>query len=256
MNYADITVNDPNPLKRWLQRRRLTDALVTIKGPRHTPLRVLDIGAGDGELVLQMVRVASVEPVIYEPTPSLMAQAREKLAGLDGVVFTDTLDALTSMSFDYVFCLEVFEHLPQQETVETITQIDRLLKPGGHVVIGVPHELFLPALAKGLFRATRRYGDYDASPRNVLLAVLGRPPHQRPVGEIAPGLPYHFYHLGFDYRVLARFLKRRLQLRRKWFSPFPALGAILNSEVYFMFTKPLSTKPRRTGAAKKGRALE
>jgi SAM-dependent methyltransferase len=251
VNYADITVNDPNPFKRWLQRRRLMDALVTIKGPRHTPLRVLDIGAGDGELVLQMVRVASVEPVIYEPTPALMAQAREKLAGLDGVVFTATLDSLTSGSFDYVFCLEVFEHLPQKETVETITQIDRLLKPGGHAVIGVPHELFLPALVKGLFRAGRRYGDFDASPRNVLLAVLGRPPHQRPIGEIAPGLPYHFYHLGFDYRVLARFLQRRLQLRRKWFSPFPVLGAMLNSEVYFMFTKP-----QRTGAAKKGRALE
>jgi hypothetical protein len=51
--------------------------------------------------------------------------------------------------------------------------------------------------------------------------------------------------------VLARFLQRRLQLRRKWFSPLPALGAILNAEVYFMFTKP-----QRTGAARKGRALE
>ncbi len=251
MKYEDITVDDPNPLKRWMQRRRLTDALITIRGPRHTPLRVLDIGAGDGELVLQMVRVASVEPVIYEPTPSLMAQAREKLAGLDGVEFADTLASLTSGSFDYVFCLEVFEHLPQKETVETIAHIDRLLKPGGHAVIGVPLELFMPALVKGLFRASRRYGEYDARPRNVMLATLGRPPHQRPVGEISPGLPYHFFHLGFDYRVLERFLKRRLQLRRKWFSPFPALGAFLNSEAYFLFAKP-----ERSGAAKAERALE
>lgn len=251
MKYADITVDDPNPLKRWLQRRRLADALITIKGPRYKPLRVLDIGAGDGELVRQMVGVASVEPVIYEPTPSLMAQAREKLAGLDGVAFADTLDSLASGSFDYVFCLEVLEHLPQKETVETIAQIDRLLQPGGHAVVGVPHELYLPALLKGVFRAARRYGDYDAKPGNVLLAALGRPPHQRPVGEIAPGLPYHFHHLGFDYRVLERFLKRRLTLRRKWFSPLPTFGAILNAEVYFLFMKP-----QRSGAAKAGRARE
>ena len=260
MKYADITVDDPNPVKRWLQRRRLADALVAIRGAQaDSPLRVLDIGAGDGELVLQMSRVVSIDAVIYEPTPSLMAQAREKLADLDGVVFTDNLDSIVSGTCDYVFCLEVFEHLPRKETVATIAQIERLLKPGGSAVIGVPHELFMPALVKGVFRAWRRYGDYDANPGNVLLAMLGRPPHARPVAEISPGLPYHFHHLGFDYRALERFLNRRLQLAKRWFSPFPGLGAVFNSEVYYLFGKPFGEpfgKPQRSGAAVAARAGE
>jgi SAM-dependent methyltransferase len=184
-----------------------------------------------------MVNVASIEASVYEPTPSLVAEAREKLAGLDSVVFTDSLDSVESGIFDYVFCLEVFEHLPERETVEAIAEIHRLLKPDGIAVIGVPHELFLPALLKGLFRMCRRYGDFDASASNIFAAVLGRPPLRRPIAEISPGIPYHFHHLGFDYRALERTLQQHLQLAKKWFSPFPILGAALNSEVYFLLRK-------------------
>ena len=184
-----------------------------------------------------MAGVAAVDASVYEPTPSLAAQAREKLAGLKSVVFTNSLDSVESGIFDYVFCLEVFEHLTETKTVEAIGEIHRLLRPDGVAVIGVPHELFLPALLKGLFRMCRRYGDFDASPNNILSAVLGSPPSQRPIGEISPGLPYHFHHLGFDYRVLERMLQERFQLAKKWFSPFPILGAALNSEVYFLLRK-------------------
>jgi SAM-dependent methyltransferase len=164
-----------------------------------------------------------------------MAEAREKLATLDSVAFADNLDAVESGSFDYVFCLEVFEHLPEKETVEAIAEIHRLLKHDGVAVIGVPHELFLPALLKGLFRMSRRYGDFDARPANVLGATLGRAPTQRPVAEISPGFQYHFHHLGFDYRKLEQNFQERFQLAGKWFSPFPVLGAALNSEVYLLF---------------------
>jgi hypothetical protein len=68
-----------------------------------------------------------------------------------------------------------------------IAAIHRLLKPAGIAVIGVPHELFLPALFKGLFRASRRYGEFDAIPGNIFKALTGRPPLQRPVAEIHPG---------------------------------------------------------------------
>jgi hypothetical protein len=111
------------------------------------------------------------------------------------------------------------------------------LKPDGFAVIGVPHELFLPAMLKGLFRMFRRYGDFDARPGNILAAFRGRPPIQRPIAELSPGVSYHSHHLGFDYRTLERLLKEKFQLVEKWFSPFPILGAALNSEVYFVLSK-------------------
>jgi SAM-dependent methyltransferase len=236
MKYSDITIRDRNPVKRWLQRRRFADALGVLRDARPgIRLRVLDYGAGDGELVRQMVGLADIEALVFEPTPGLMAEAREKLATLDSVAFADNLDAIESGSFDYVFCLEVFEHLPERETVAAIAEIHRLLKHEGVAVVGVPHELFVPALLKGLFRMSRRYGDFDARPANVLGAIRGRAPTQRPVAEISPGFRYHFHHLGFDYRKLEQNFQERLQLAGKWFSPFPILGAALNSEVYLLF---------------------
>jgi SAM-dependent methyltransferase len=238
MAYADITTRDSNPIKRWLQRRRFTDALAVLAHADATAkLRVLDFGAGDGELVRQMVATTSVEPWVYEPTPSLMAEAREKLAAFGSVRFADDLGLIESQSFDCIFSLEVFEHLPEKETALALAEIHRLLKPAGIAVIGVPHELFLPALFKGVFRASRRYGEFDAIPGNIFKALTGHPPLQRPVAEIHPGLRYHFHHLGFDFRVLEHTLMQDFQLRRKWFSPVPMLGAVLNSEVYFLLQK-------------------
>jgi SAM-dependent methyltransferase len=238
MSYADITTHDPNPIKRWLQGRRFVDALKVLKGARaRNRLHVLDYGAGNGELVRRMAGVASVDATVFEPTPSLMAEARQNLAHLDSVVFAQRLDSVESGTFDYVFCLEVFEHLPEKETLAAIAEIHRLLKRDGIAVVGVPHELFLPAVLKGLFRMCRRYGTFDARPGNVLAALCGRPPRQRPAAEISPGFSYHYYHLGFDYRTLERRLRRHFQLAQKWFSPVPLLGAALNSEVYFMLTK-------------------
>lgn len=238
MAYADITTKDRNPVKRWLQRRRFDDALAVLRNAHATTaLRILDFGAGDGELIRQIVNAISVEAWVYEPTPSLMAEAREKLESFGSVRFADDLKVIKSESFDYIFSLEVFEHLPDEETKSAIDEIHRLLKPAGTAVIGVPHELFLPALLKGLFRATRRYGEFDATPQNVFKALTGRPPLHRPVAQIYPGLRYYFHHLGFDYRVLERRLNLRLQLQKKWFSPVPVFGSILNSEVYFMLRK-------------------
>jgi SAM-dependent methyltransferase len=238
MAYADLTTRDSNLIKRWLHRRRFADAVAVVASAhRQDRPRILDFGAGDGELVRQIGEIASVDAVVYEPAASLMVEAKQKLAGVESVQFADSLAQLEDATFDYVFCLEVFEHLPGRETAEAIAGIDRMLKPGGVAVIGVPHELYLPALLKGLFRMARRYGEFDARIGNICAAALGRPPAQRPVAEISPGVPFHFHHLGFDYRALEVLLRERFQLARRWFSPFPVAGAALNSEVYYLLRK-------------------
>lgn len=238
MTYADLTTRDRNPVKRWLQNRRLADALKVLRAaPAGDRLRILDFGAGNGELVRRMSGIASIDAWVYEPTPALMAEAQENLAGLDAVRFVHNLDSVEPGTFDHVFCLEVFEHLPEQETTAALQAIHRLLKHNGRAVIGVPHELFLPALFKGLFRMARRHGDFDARPDHVLSAFLGRPPSERPIAEIFPGARFHLHHLGFDHRALQRRLREPFQLLDRYFSPCPMLGAVLNSEVYFVLGK-------------------
>ena len=153
MDYADYTINDPNPLKRWIQRRRYSDAVDVVRnlfGSRR--IRILDFGAGNGELVRQISKVRTVEAWVFEPTAALMAQARKNLSGLESVSFVTETRSLQSGYFDCIFCLEVFEHLPKAESQAAFSEMHRLLASQGFILIGVPHEIFLPALVNCIQR--------------------------------------------------------------------------------------------------------
>jgi hypothetical protein len=84
---------------------------------------------------------------------------------------------------------------------------------------------------------TRRYGAFDARPKNVLLAALGMPPQERPVGLLPPDVEVHHEHMGFDHRVFRRALAERFALVKASASPFPVLGTAVNPEAYFVVRK-------------------
>jgi SAM-dependent methyltransferase len=236
-SYSDITIHAKSPIKSYLQRRRLRDALCVLDdlGERF-PGKLLDFGAGNGELTRMIAgRFPHAEVFCYEPAPDLFEEARQNLRGIDNVVLVSSLDQLKGLRFRYVFCLEVFEHLPPRETVRAIRAINRLLANRGTTVVGVPNELFLPALLKGLFRMRGRYGAYDARFGNVFRAAIGRPPGKRPRREIAPGLPYHFHHMGFDHRKLRLTLSETFEVVRQFGSPIRS--ELLASEIYLILEK-------------------
>jgi SAM-dependent methyltransferase len=246
--YSDITVNDRNPVKRRIQRKRLEDA-VSALGDLDAGFsgRFLDFGGGSGELSKLLARAFPKARVFcYEPAPALFEEARRNLAGLRNAVPVPSTEQLGSRRFDHAFCLEVFEHLSPRHILDAALEVKRRLKRDGLFVVGVPNELFAPALVKGVFRMTRRYGDYDARPSNVLRAAVGRPPKDRPVRRIATGFPYHFHHTGFDYRELRELLCGPFDLVRQFGSPV-RFGVPLNPEVYFVFRRPNYRLP--TGAA-------
>ena len=235
--YSDITIGDKNPAKRFLQRRRLRDAISVLDGlDDHFSGSFLDFGGGSGELSRLLARrFPNAGVYCYEPMPGIFEEARRNLSDQENVTLVSDREELRGLAFEYVFCLEVFEHLPRRQTARTVRTVDRLLKEKGVFVVGVPNELFLPALVKGLFRMKRRYGTYDARPRNILRAAIGRPPARRPVRMISDSLPYHFHHLGFDHRRL------RTQLSET-FDPVDEFGSptknqLFSTEIYFVLAK-------------------
>jgi SAM-dependent methyltransferase len=237
MPYADITRNDRNAIKRFLQRRRLADA-ISLAQSSAPPRKIIDFGAGDGELCrLLAKRFPETEIFCYEPTPSLRHEAAALLKDIPSVAICATVEELPAAEADLLFCMEVFEHLPDRQTAEALAAIHGLLTPDGVAVIGVPMEVFAPAIAKGLFRMTRRFGEFDANARNILRAAAGRPPSDRPVIELSDGAPYHQPHLGFDHRRLRRQLEEKFVIRRTVGSPARIFPAWLNSEVYFLLEK-------------------
>jgi PPOX class probable F420-dependent enzyme len=238
MRYSEITFDTRNPIKRYVQRRRLRDALSVLDDlDERFAGKFLDYGGGSGELSRMIAgRFPRAEVFCYEPAPELFQEAEQNLSGLENVVLVSSLEEIKGLKFHYVFCLEVFEHLPRRQTARAIRAINRSLAKGGTAIVGVPNELFLPALLKGLFRMTRRYGAYDARPGNVFRAAIGRPPHRRPVKEIAPGLPYHFHHVGFDYRELRLTLSETFEVVGQFGSLIRS--ELLASEVYLVLEKP------------------
>jgi SAM-dependent methyltransferase len=237
MSYSNATFNDKNPIKRWLQRRRLVVA-ARIVDVRLNPQCVLDFGAGNGELCkLIALRFPKAKIVCYEPKPSYMGEARKNLADLPQVQFCTDVAELADGSVDLIFCLEVFEHLPKTQTEDAFRQFNRLLSSDGSAVIGVPVEIGIPALYRGIFRMSRRFGEFDASIKNILLAALCSPPKERPVIDVAPGFPFHVRHMGFDHRSLQSLLHERFRLQKVITSPFSIFGVWLNSEVNFLVQK-------------------
>lgn len=235
--YADITLGDRNPVKRYLQKRRLEDAVSIVEDlyPGFAGT-FLDFGGGDGALsALVAGRFPEAGVYCYEPAPSIFEEARQNLSRLDRVTLVSDRRDLRGTKFDLVFCLEVFEHLPARQTAKTVRIVGRLLADGGVFVVGVPNELFFPALVKGMFRMTRRYGAHDARFGNVLRAVVGRPPAERPARRISRGLPYHFHHLGFDHRKLRGLLHRTFDPVREFGSPVDS--ELFGTEVYFVMQK-------------------
>ena len=238
MSYADITFCDQNPIKRWLQQRRLADA-IRLTAHFQNINTVLDFGAGNGELSKRLINFfPQAHIVCYEPTVDLMVEAQKNAGKFQQIRFVSDMEAVSEESVDLLYCLEVFEHLPVNEAEAAFSLIHSALRHGGIAIMGVPIEVHLPALYKGIFRMTRRFGDFDARLGNVLRATAGFPPQSRPINEIATGWWYHPHHLGFDYRRFRAWLKsQHLMILKQSASPLPILGAWINPEIYFIVQK-------------------
>jgi hypothetical protein len=109
-----------------------------------------------------------------------------------------------------------------------------MLSDAGHLVVGVPIETGIPALYKGLFRMSRRYGAFDATLKNVLACVMGRPPLDFPMDELTDGRGYSHYHVGFDHRAFQLALSATFDIKVMSAAPVPMLGPHINPEVYFL----------------------
>lgn len=97
--------------------------------------RVIDFGAGAGTFAAPLA-VAGMEVTCVEPDDGLrMLLARKGLASVSG------LDALASETADYVYTLNVLEHI--EDDVSALRGLGRVLRPGGRLLVYVPAFEFL-----------------------------------------------------------------------------------------------------------------
>ena len=99
---------------------------------RHAPAgaRVLDFGAGNGEFAVPL-SAQGFNLVAVEPDDFLRRGLGER-----GVTAASSTSGLANASFDYVYTLNVLEHIEDHEAA--LRQLHDKLKPGGRLLIYVP----------------------------------------------------------------------------------------------------------------------
>lgn len=178
--------------------------------------RVLDAGAGR---------------LTY--SPRLKAVAREVIS-LDRYRVKDGLDILSDLSdlplgddsFDSVFCSQVLEHVAEPQQV--LHELARILKPGGVLLLSVPHLAYLHNEPHDYYRYTEfglrhLLAGAGFEIRQIrwsggLLSFLGHMPSTLIV-NLTWGIPVIFQVVSFLNRLWSRgiaWLERRDQQRRRF----------------------------------------
>lgn len=130
-------------LRAWYVRREVRRLLGPL--PDDRTIRVLDAGTGFGQYAYFVARTfpnAQVRAV--DVKREYLERARhfaDQTPQADQIEWAiDDLTALESEGpFDLILAVDVMEHIPEDETV--FEHFERVLRPGGHVIINTPSTL-------------------------------------------------------------------------------------------------------------------
>lgn len=130
----------------FIEKRRL--AIIRRMMGARAGESILEVGCGGGH-VLSQFREARLTGV--DVSGEMLEKARRNLAGLDFELHKGDVAevGLADQSFDGVVCTEVLEHVVDPEHV--LTQIRRLVKPTGRVVITFPNDTLINSI-KGMVK--------------------------------------------------------------------------------------------------------
>lgn len=111
----------------------------------HLPypcLHAVDLGAGQGELLVALKRLGCTDSIGIESSFSQISAA--KAHGFESLIQEDGLSWIRSQadcSFDLVTCFDVLEHLTKSECFSWLLEIRRILRPGGRLIGHLPNGL-------------------------------------------------------------------------------------------------------------------
>ena len=104
---------------------------------------ILDSGCGGGGLIVRLQHYEPAHTVGIEIDPELSRLAKLRLKGIENIeiITNDAAIAdLPSSTFDHILSVHVVEHV--MNATDYLTETFRLLKPGGHLYIACPNQLF------------------------------------------------------------------------------------------------------------------
>jgi SAM-dependent methyltransferase len=133
----------PNTIRYVIEYRCIVRL---VSGSDHPFRRLIDLGAGSGEMSARLIEQGFAETAIaIEPDPRNFQLLERRYAGLKGChCINSSLEAagIDIESADAILSTQVLEHITDDDAA--VSAIYRALKPSGFAIISVPHppELF------------------------------------------------------------------------------------------------------------------
>jgi SAM-dependent methyltransferase len=122
-------------------------------------MRVLDFGCGSGRVIRHLHRMTGARFYGSDYNPQLITWCQQNLRfGQFDVNGVAPPLAYENEQFDLVYALSVFTHFPENLQAAWMSELSRVLKPGGHLLMTAQGESFLPYLSeeeRRTFRAGR-----------------------------------------------------------------------------------------------------
>ena len=135
-----------------VKRNAIKGKVALITSQQNYEGHLLDIGCGTGDFLVE-AKNQGWSVLGFEPNEDAKQLAKNK-----GVLFTEDIFTLPENSFDAVTMWHVLEHVPNLQ--EYITNLKRIIKPNGTIIIAVPN-----------------YKSYDAKYYNRFWAAYDVPRH-------------------------------------------------------------------------------
>ncbi|MFC1674314.1 radical SAM protein [Candidatus Omnitrophota bacterium] len=161
-----------------VRTRYILEKISQIKKDRKMPLRILDLGCGDGVITHRIEQVLQGEdelfgcdddPVRLDRTRQLCSKANFKYTKAERLDFPD-------ICFDLVLLHHVIEHIEDDRAV--LRECFRVLKPEGFLILGIPQEdsvfgRILRRLHRGIYKRGEHIHFYSVDSMKRLIEESG-----------------------------------------------------------------------------------
>jgi 2-polyprenyl-3-methyl-5-hydroxy-6-metoxy-1,4-benzoquinol methylase len=135
-------------------RNRLFKSIIYDHMTTTGKTKFLEIGCATGEFIQQIVENEHIEITGSEIYLKALLHAKKNLPDVDFIQF-DVSQGLVGEEFDIIVALDVIEHI--ENDVAAISNINKMLRTGGCLIITVPQHMFLWSNLDEILKHKRRY---------------------------------------------------------------------------------------------------